>query len=150
MRATPVACPRRSGQAHRAAPRNDGIAAFNYYIRHFNHGRAFILAGALAGLKRHGVPSRGYMKAHPDVYKRMIAAYVVGYSITPHYLAQNPFLKFATGPNDTGVIVSWNTEAPTIKGTNPVLLPGAWPSTRSPGPGPRPRRPPPRTWARSS
>jgi hypothetical protein len=65
-----------------------------------------------------------YMKAHPDVYKRMIVAYVVGYSITPQYLSQNPFLKFATSPDDTGVIVSWNTEAPTVKGTNPVILPG--------------------------
>lgn len=33
-------------------------------------------------------------------------------------------LAFATGPTDTGVIVSWNTEAPTIGGPNPVLLPG--------------------------
>jgi hypothetical protein len=54
----------------------------------------------------------------------MIAAYVVGYSITPRYLSQNPILKFATGASDTGVIVSWNTEAPTVAGTNPVLLPG--------------------------
>jgi hypothetical protein len=54
----------------------------------------------------------------------MIAAYVVGYSITPRYLAEHPFLKFAKGRNDTGVIVSWNTEAPTVAGKNPVLLPG--------------------------
>ncbi len=54
----------------------------------------------------------------------MIAAYVIGYSITPRYLGQNPHLKFAKGANDTGVIVSWNTEAPTVDGTNPVILPG--------------------------
>jgi hypothetical protein len=31
-------------------------------------------------------------------------------------------LKFATGPDDTGVIISWNTEAPDVPpGTNPVL-----------------------------
>jgi hypothetical protein len=64
------------------------------------------------------------MKENPKVYARMIAAYVVGYSITPDYLAQNPHLKFAEGPDDTGVIVSWNTEAPTVGGKNPVLLPG--------------------------
>jgi len=63
------------------------------------------------------------MGSHPRVYKRMIAAYVVGYSITPSYLAKHPFLKFAKGPNDTGVIASWNTEAPTVDGTNPVILP---------------------------
>jgi hypothetical protein len=49
---------------------------------------------------------------------------VVGQSITPQYLADNPHLKFATGPADTGVIASWNTEAPSVEGTNPVTTPG--------------------------
>jgi Protein of unknown function (DUF3089) len=106
------------------APTVDGIAAFKYFIKHYNHGRPFILAGHSLGSNVLANLLSQYMKAHPLVYKRMIAAYVPGYSITPHYLAQNPILKFAKGPNDTGVIVSWNTEAPTIAGTNPVLLPG--------------------------
>jgi Protein of unknown function (DUF3089) len=106
------------------APTQDGIAAFDYYIRHFNHGRPFILAGHSLGSNVMANLLAQYMKARPGVYKRMIAAYVIGYSITPHYLAQHPFLKFAKGPSDTGVIVSWNTEAPTVDGTNPVLLPG--------------------------
>jgi hypothetical protein len=54
----------------------------------------------------------------------MVAAYVVGYSITPTYLRQNPFLKFAQGANDTGVIVSWNTEGTFLAAPNPVTLPG--------------------------
>ena len=65
-----------------------------------------------------------YMKEHPDLYKRMIAAYVIGYSVTGAYLAQNPHLKFAAGPDDTGVIISYNTEAPGVNGENPVILPG--------------------------
>ena len=56
---------------------------------------------------------------------RMIAAYVIGYSVTDEYLAENPHLKFAQGPNDTGVIISYNTEAPNVQENNPVLLPGA-------------------------
>ena len=51
-----------------------------------------------------------YMKAHPEYLKRMIAAYVVGYSITEDYLKANPHLKFAERADDTGVIVSYNTE----------------------------------------
>ena len=105
-------------------PTQDGIAAFDYFIRHFDHGRPFILAGHSLGSNVLANLLAKYMKARPAVYKRMIAAYVVGYSITPHYLSQNPLLKFGTGANDTGVIVSWNTEAPTVEGTNPVLLPG--------------------------
>ena len=106
------------------APTVDGIAAFKHFIKHYDHGRPFILVGHSLGSNVLANLLAQYMKAHPAVYKRMIAAYVVGYSITPHYLAQHPFLKFAKGPNDTGVIVSWNTEAPTVDGTNPVILPG--------------------------
>jgi hypothetical protein len=106
------------------APTQDGIAAFDYYIRHCNHGRPFILAGHSLGSNVMANLLAQYMRQRPDVYKRMIAAYVIGYSITPSYLSQHPFLKFAKGANDTGVIVSWNTEAPTVDGTNPVILPG--------------------------
>ncbi len=106
------------------APTVDGIAAFAYYIKHYNHGRPFILAGHSLGSNVLANLLAKYMKKHRAVYKRMIAAYVIGYSITPRYLAANPILKFAKGASDTGVIVSWNTEAPTVEGTNPVILPG--------------------------
>ena len=102
----------------------DGIAAFKYFIKHWNHGRPFILAGHSLGSNVTANLLAQYMKDHPRVYKRMVAAYVIGYSITPRYLAQNPFLKFAKGAHDTGVIISWNTEASTVAGKNPVLLPG--------------------------
>jgi hypothetical protein len=107
----------------RGAPGIDGIAAFKYFIKHYDHGRAFILAGHSQGSAVLKYLLSDYMKAHPAVYRRMIAAYVVGQSITPAYLAKNPHLKFAKGANDTGVIVSWNTEAATVDGTNPVTLP---------------------------
>ena len=42
----------------------------------------------------------------------MVAASVIGFSITKEDLAACPYLKFASGENDTGVIVSWNTEGP--------------------------------------
>ena len=41
----------------------------------------------------------------------MIAAYVIGFSVTKVYLVANPHLKFATGESDTVVIISWNTES---------------------------------------
>jgi hypothetical protein len=105
-------------------PARDAIAAFDYYVRHLNHGRPFILASHSQGSQVMESLLSRYMKGHQTLYKRMIVAYVVGYSVTPGYLAQNPFLKFATGASDTGVIASWNTEAPTVDGTNPVLTPG--------------------------
>ena len=106
-------------------PKSDVFAAFDYYIKNYNKGRPFILAGHSQGSNVMIYLLAEYMKSNPDVYKRMIAAYVIGYSVTSDYLAKNPHLKFAQGPDDTGVIVSYNTEAPGITAKNPVLLPGA-------------------------
>ena len=105
-------------------PATDVIAAFKYYLKHHNHGRPYILAAHSQGSAVVRYLLSSYMRAHPRVYKRMVAAYVVGQSITRRYLADNPHLEYARGAGDTGVIVSWNTEAPTVAGTNPVLLPG--------------------------
>jgi len=63
-------------------------------------------------------------RAHPEYLKRMIAAYVIGFSITEDYLKDNPHLKFAEGADDTGVIISYNTEA-AGNTNNIVVLPGA-------------------------
>ncbi|HWR38701.1 MAG TPA: DUF3089 domain-containing protein [Patescibacteria group bacterium] len=105
-------------------PKTDAMAAFDYYIKNYNNGRPFILAGHSQGSNVLVLILSEYMKEHPEVYSRMIAAYVLGYSVTDDYLAQNPHLKFAEGPDDTGVIISYNTEAPRVV-TNPVVLPGA-------------------------
>jgi hypothetical protein len=106
-------------------PATDALAAFDFYIKNHNQGRPFILAGHSQGSNLLLYLLSDYMKQHPEVYSRMIAAYVIGYSITPEYLAENPHLKFAQGPDDTGVIISYNTEAPQMNGKNPVVLPGA-------------------------
>ena len=106
-------------------PTTDASAAFDHYIKNFNNGRPFILAGHSQGSNVLLYLLSDYMKKHPEVYRRMIAAYVIGYSITPEYLAKNPHLKFAKGAKDTGVIISYNTEAPKVAGKNPVVLPGA-------------------------
>jgi hypothetical protein len=75
------------GGGSSVAPAPDVTAAFEYYLRHFNSGRPFILAGHSQGSAVLKYLMSGYMKSYPDVYQRMIAAYVVGQSITPQYLA---------------------------------------------------------------
>ena len=106
-------------------PTSDALSAFDYYVKHLNQGRPFILAGHSQGSNIMINLMADYMKKNPDVYKRMIASYVPGYSITPQYLEQNKELKFARGPDDTGVMISYNTVAPTTKMPDPVVLPGA-------------------------
>ncbi len=108
----------------RETPLADATAAFEHYLEHYNHGRPFILAGHSQGSNVLLYLMDTYLKDHPEVRERMIASYIVGYSVTQAYLDANPHLSFGTGEGDTGVILSWNTEAPGVTG-NPVALPGA-------------------------
>ena len=93
-------------------PYEDMTAALDYYFENCNGGRPFILAGHSQGSAMALLLLRTYFKDHPDYYKRMVAAYTIGYSVTDEYLAANPHLKFATGECDTGVIIAYNTEGP--------------------------------------
>jgi len=103
----------------------DGVATFDYYIKHYNNGRPFVLVGHSQGADVLSNLLAGYMKQHPDVYKNMVAADVIGYSVSAAYLSNNPHLKCATGPDDTGVTISYNTEPHgVVPGTNPVLYAG--------------------------
>ncbi|MDR0688287.1 MAG: DUF3089 domain-containing protein [Prevotellaceae bacterium] len=105
----------------RGAPLTDGIAAFEYYLEHWNEGRPFILAGHSQGSEMVRELLITWMKDHPDVYQRMVAAYIIGYSITQDDLSNNKHLKFANSAGDVGVIISYNTEAPEIGGNGKNL-----------------------------
>lgn len=102
--------------------RTDVYAALDYYFEHYNNGRPFILAGHSQGSIMTRIVLGEYMEAHPEYYERMVAAYVIGYSITSDWLEEHPYLKFAEGAEDTGVIVSWNTEGPGNKGQHNIVV----------------------------
>jgi pimeloyl-ACP methyl ester carboxylesterase len=104
-------------------PTLDAVAAFDYYIQHFNNNRPFILVGHSQGATVLSNLLSEYMKDHPDIYSRMIAAYVIGNPITDAYLTANPHLKFAEGPDDTGVIISYNTQADYFFTQDPPVQP---------------------------
>ena len=122
---------RKSGDPRTAfatIPYADITAALDYYFQNYNNGRPFIIAGHSQGSGIVSLVLKDYFKEHPDYYERMIAAYVIGFSITREYLEENTHLKFATGESDTGVIISWNTEGPKNveqNARNVVLLPNA-------------------------
>jgi Protein of unknown function (DUF3089). len=104
----------------------DASSALDYYFEHYNGGRPFMLAGHSQGSETVLYLLTDYFKEHPEYYSRMVAAYVVGYSVTDSVLEENPHLKFAQGETDTGVIISWNTEGPENIGQhNAVVLEGA-------------------------
>jgi hypothetical protein len=94
------------------SPYGDITDALDYYFKNINGGRPFFIAGHSQGAAILRLVLKGYFKEHPEYYKRMVAAYAIGYSITKDDLEANPHMKFATGETDTGVIISWHAEGP--------------------------------------
>ena len=108
---------------YKGVPKADIMEAFDFYIKHFNEGRPFILLGHSQGAIMIGEILSDYMSKNPDVYKRLIAAYAIGVPLTKEYYAKNSHLKPAKRADDVGVVISYNTEAPTVDGQNPLANP---------------------------
>ena len=106
--------------------RTDIYVALDYFFEHYNNGRPFILAGHSQGSLMLKIALCDYFIEHSEYLERMVAAYVVGFSVTTDDLKTNLALKFAETSDDTGVIVSWNTEGPENKNEkNNVVLENA-------------------------
>ena len=103
---------------------SDVSRAFDYFLENLNQGRPFILAGHSQGTQVLINLMREYFN-DSDLQSKLVAAYLIGYSITPDDFATYPWMKPATQATDTGVIISYNTQAPGTTGS-PVLLPGAF------------------------
>lgn len=98
---------------------SDVKQSFEYYMQEYNKGRPFILAGFSQG-------SDMLLRLMKDLFKnesysrRMVAAYLIGWRITEEDIARYPFLKMARGASDTGVIISFNSEAESV-GTSLIV-----------------------------
>lgn len=94
--------------------------SFEYYMENFNNGRPVILAGFSQGADM----CIRLMKEcfnDEDIQKRLVACYAIGWRITKEETEAYPQLKFASGENDTGVIVSFNSEAENVD--NSLIIP---------------------------
>lgn len=91
--------------------------AFQYYLANYNNGRPFILAGFSQG----GKSVVELMKIMPEELRtKMVAAYVLGYKVTPEDVKQAPWIKPATGASDTGVTICYNSVSD-VKYIKPVI-----------------------------
>ena len=80
--------------------------AFRHYIRYWNKGRPFVLAGFSQG----GQAVVQLLREMPDsVYRRMVAAYVIGWHISAQDVKDYPAIRPARGASDTGVTICYNT-----------------------------------------
>ena len=88
----------------------DVAAAFEYYFEHCNNGKPLILAGFSQGSQLLLMLMEEYFD-DPKYSDQLVAAYCIGWRITEEDLAAYPHLKMAQGEEDTGVIISFNSEA---------------------------------------
>jgi hypothetical protein len=98
----------------------DVSAAFSYYLENLNDGRPFVLAGFSQGSDMCLRLLKDYFH-DSDLQSQLIAAYLIGWRITDADLEENPHLVMASGEADTGVIVSFNSEAEDIESS--IIVP---------------------------
>ena len=90
-----------------ALAHQDVVAAFRYYMEHFNGGKPFFLAGhsqggkAVIELLKHTLTDAER--------ERLVAAYVFGYSVSEAELAEFPALEPAQAADDCGVVICYNS-----------------------------------------
>lgn len=88
---------------------SDILNSFDYYLRYYNKGKPFILAGFSQG----SAMILELMKIRlrdKKLQDKLVAAYIIGYSVTEDDLKQYPWLKMAESASDTGCIISYNTQ----------------------------------------
>lgn len=119
-----VDMPRAERDRYFAVGIKDVEAAFAYYLENLNHGRPFILAGHSQGSEVLAHLLRRNLN-RPDVRERMVAAYIIGWSITEQDLKDDPFLTICRSAGETGCIVTYNSVAAGHQAEAPTLLPGA-------------------------
>lgn len=98
----------------------DVKAAFEYYMENENDGRPIVLAGFSQGADMCIRLLKDCFKDE-ETNELLVACYAIGWRITDEELKDNPHLKCAAGENDTGVIISFNSEADTI--TDSLMIP---------------------------
>ncbi len=81
--------------------------AFDYFLRHYNRGRPFIIAAHSQG-SVHGMRLlQEQVASSQELSRRLVAAYVIGSSI-PANLGQKQ-LRPCSSPKQTGCYINWNT-----------------------------------------
>lgn len=83
----------------------DVVAAFKYYLKHYNHGRPFILAGHSQGARHAMWIARDFIEGTP-LEKQLVAAYFAGWPVPETWFKS---LKPCDAPDDTGCFCSWRT-----------------------------------------
>lgn len=90
----------------------DVLAAYEYYIEHFNKGRPFILASHSQGSRHLDLLMRKRVTGSPEL-ERLVAAYPIGTNFKEApFLSQAPDIPLCTTITETGCLTTWNARGP--------------------------------------
>lgn len=112
--------PAKQARPYFALAYEDVRSAFVYFLQRSPTDRPLVLAGFSQGADM-CVRLLQEFGADAALQKRLVACYAIGWRVTDADLRRYPWLKMAQGRDDTGVIVSFNTEARDVAGS--LLLP---------------------------
>lgn len=87
-------------------PIADVRRSFAYYLKHMNQGRPFILCGFSQGAL---IALELMREMDDETYRRMVAAYIIGTSISQEMLSDCPRIRPAQQGDDTGVTICYNS-----------------------------------------
>ena len=111
--------------------------SWDYYLKHLNQGRPFIIAGYSQG----AIAVLDILKEMPDsVLSRLVAAYSIGFEVTQEDLANYANIKPAQGATDTGVLINFcSLKSPEAafyftKGNEVCINPVSWRTDEEPTP----------------
>ncbi len=87
--------------------------AFTYYLNCYNDGNGIVLAGSSQGADMVLRLLRDFFGDKKSAEK-LVACYAIGWKVTEADMAALPYVHFASGEDDVGAVVSFNSEAPEI------------------------------------
>ncbi len=94
----------------------DVSAAFKYYLKNDNQGRPIVLAGFSQGADMCYRLLEEYF-GDEDLYDRLVAVYAIGWPCTKELVEEYPQIRPAASADDTGVVISFDCEAPDVEET---------------------------------
>lgn len=94
-------------------------SAFLYYLDNYNNKRPIVIAGFSQGAD---MSIRLIKECFGDksLQDRLVACYAIGWRITGSELEECPHLKFACAEDDTGVVISFNSEAEGVESSQMI------------------------------
>ncbi|MCR5790607.1 MAG: DUF3089 domain-containing protein [Lachnospiraceae bacterium] len=95
---------------------DDISEAFHYYLDHENNDRPIVLAGFSQGADMCYRLLEEYFDDE-TLYDRLVAVYAIGWPVTEEMTKEFPQIKPAQAADDTGVVVSFDCEAPEVTDT---------------------------------